>query len=45
VPEAARAQCVREFDEVRADLHDRLHRLAPVTAMTVSFTADRRWAR
>ena len=45
VPETARAQCVREFDEVRADLHDRLHRLAPVTAMTVSFTADRRWAR
>jgi cation diffusion facilitator family transporter len=45
VPETARAQCVREFDQVRADLHDRLHRLAPVTAMTVSFTADRRWAR
>ena len=45
VPETARAQCVRDFDEVRAVLHDRLHRLAPVTAMTVGFTADRRWAR
>jgi cation diffusion facilitator family transporter len=45
VPETARAQCVRDFDEVRADLHDRLRRLAPVTAMTVSFTADARWAR
>ena len=45
VPATARAQCVREFDQVRADLHDRLHRIAPVTAMTVSFTADRRWAR
>lgn len=45
VPDTARAQCVREFDQVRAELYDRLHRLAPVTAMTVSFTADRRWAR
>jgi cation diffusion facilitator family transporter len=45
VPETARAQCVRDFDVVRADLHERLHRLAPVTAMTVSFTADPRWAR
>jgi predicted Co/Zn/Cd cation transporter (cation efflux family) len=45
VPETARAQCVREFDQVGADLYARLHRLAPVTAMTVSFTADRRWAR
>jgi cation diffusion facilitator family transporter len=44
VPDTARAQCVRDFDRVRADLHERVHRLAPVTAMTVSFTADRKWA-
>jgi predicted Co/Zn/Cd cation transporter (cation efflux family) len=45
VPDTARAQCVRDFDEVRADLYGRLQRLAPVTAMTVSFTADPKWAR
>ena len=43
VDDASRAQTVGQFDEVRADLHEQLAPLGNV-AMSVGFTADRRWA-
>jgi cation diffusion facilitator family transporter len=43
VDDASRAQTVREFDDVRADLHEQLTPLGNVS-MSVAFTADRKWA-
>ncbi len=40
----SRAQTVQQFDEVRAELADRLELPPYTTAMIVTFTADRRWA-
>jgi cation diffusion facilitator family transporter len=42
-PDSA-AQTVQQFDEVRADLAARLELPPYTTAMTVAFTADRKWA-
>jgi cation diffusion facilitator family transporter len=44
VDERSGAQTVHEFDEVRAQLRDRLPVAGYTASMTVSFTADRRWA-
>lgn len=44
VDTTSKAQTVRQFDRVRADLQERLRPLGYATSMTVSFTADRRWA-
>jgi cation diffusion facilitator family transporter len=44
VDETSRARDVRQFDEVRAQLADRLAPLGLATSMSVGFTADRRWA-
>lgn len=44
VDDGSRAQTAREFDQVRAELQDRLAALGLVTSMSVGFTADRRWA-
>lgn len=44
VDETSRAQTVQQFDEVRAQLRDRLAVAGYATSMTVSFTADRKWA-
>ncbi len=44
VDDGSRAQTVRQFDEVRADLQERLRALGLATSMSVGFTADRRWA-
>jgi len=40
---SSRVQTVSEFDQVRADLDERLRRLGRVS-MAVGFTADRKWA-
>jgi predicted Co/Zn/Cd cation transporter (cation efflux family) len=40
---SSRVQTVTEFDQVRADLAERLRPLGQVS-MTVGFTADRKWA-
>lgn len=45
VDEASTAQTVRQFDEVRAELSDRIRPLGLLTSMSVGFTADRRWAQ
>lgn len=44
VGERSRAQHVREFDAVRQDIHDRLEPLGYTQWLTVTFTADRKWA-
>lgn len=44
VDATSKAQTVRQFDQVRADLQRRLGPLGYATSMTVSFTADRQWA-
>jgi cation diffusion facilitator family transporter len=44
VDDASRAQTVRQFDEVREDLSERLAPLGYAMSMTVGFTADRKWA-
>lgn len=44
VDEASKAQPVQWFDAVRQDLQDRLRALGHAPSMTVSFTADRKWA-
>jgi predicted Co/Zn/Cd cation transporter (cation efflux family) len=44
VDDASRAQTVRQFDEVREDLSERLKPLGYATSMSVGFTADRKWA-
>jgi cation diffusion facilitator family transporter len=44
VDDASRAQTVRQFDEVREDLSERLKPLGYAMSMSVGFTADRKWA-
>jgi cation diffusion facilitator family transporter len=44
VDDGSRAQTVRQFDEVRAELQERVRPLGMVTSISVGFTADRRWA-
>ncbi len=41
---SSNTQTVRWFDDVRQDLQDRFHQLGYTTSMTVSLTADRKWA-
>jgi predicted Co/Zn/Cd cation transporter (cation efflux family) len=43
VDDHSRAQTVRQFDEIRAVLAERLDRVELTTSMSVGFTADRRW--
>lgn len=43
VADASTAQTVRQFDDIRADLQERLGPLGDPLAMSVGFTADRRW--
>lgn len=44
VGDNSRAQHVREFDAVRQDIHDRLEHLRYAKSISVTFTADRKWA-
>jgi cation diffusion facilitator family transporter len=44
VGDSSRAQHVREFDVVRQDIHDRLEPLGYAKSVSVTFTADRKWA-
>jgi cation diffusion facilitator family transporter len=44
VDDRSKAQTVRQFDEVRADLERRMTSLGLAASMSVGFTADRRWA-
>jgi predicted Co/Zn/Cd cation transporter (cation efflux family) len=44
VGEASPVRTVTDCDEVRSDLHDRLTALGYAQSVSVSFTADSRWA-
>ncbi len=45
VADASTAQTVRQFDDIRAELQERLGPLGDPLAMSVGFTADRRWVQ
>ncbi|MCW2631047.1 MAG: hypothetical protein JWR88_9, partial [Pseudonocardia sp.] len=44
VDDHSTVQTVRQFDQVRRQVSDRLGALGLEPSMTVSFTADRQWA-